>query len=293
MAMETTNSAVAPLPIVQTEGDNILWSQLVTELSRHYEGALRVVFPTELDERTYSWFRAIEDYNFRAELRYSYDEMKPILSKPELLFLFVFKGELPEIVVLGYTNPNEPDRVFRLDTFAINKRGKGIGHIVMDFLVKWARAKQYLAITLDTEETDEKGIRLQRFYEKHKFVVVAREPNGDITMKCSLVEPSPALPASTPPASVPPADASPANPPPANAPPANTPPTQSQPVTTPPSTTPPAPAGPPPASTPPPATALIATATLPATTTPPLTTASATTTPAVTRPSDTSDSSSK
>jgi len=293
MAMETANSAVAPLPIVQTEGDNILWSQLVTELSRHYEGTLKVVFPAELDERTDSWFRAIEDYNFRAELRYSFDEMKPILSKPELLFLFVFKGELPEIVVLGYTNPNEPDRVFRLDTFAINKRGKGIGHIVMDFLVKWARAKQYLAITLDTEETDEKGIRLQRFYEKHKFVVVAREPNGDITMKCSLVEPSPALPASTPPASVPPADAPPDNPPPANAPPANTPPTQSQPVTTPPSTTPPAPAGPPPASTPPPATALIATATLPATTTPPLTTASATTTPAVTRPSDTSDSSSK
>jgi len=311
MAMETTNSAVAPLPIVQTEGDNILWSQLVTELSRHYEGALRVVFPTELDERTYSWFRAIEDYNFRAELRYSYDEMKPILSKPELLFLFVFKGELPEIVVLGYTNPNEPERVFRLDTFAINKRGKGIGHIVMGFLIKWARAKQYLAITLDTEETDEKGIRLQRFYEKHKFVVVAREPTGDITMKCSLVETTPALPActtsastpqtetppanappaSTPPASVPPTDASPTSAPPANAPPASTPPNETSPVSKRASAASPEPTVPAPASTPPQTTALVATATPLAATTPAPTTASATSAPATTRGSDTSDSS--
>jgi GNAT superfamily N-acetyltransferase len=328
MAMETANSAVKPPPIVQMEGDNILWSQLVTELSRHYEGTLKVVFPAELDERTYSWFRSIEDYNFRAELRYSFDEMKPILSKPELLFLFVFKDELPEIVVLGHTNPNEPERVFRLDTFAINKRGKGIGHIVMDFIIKWARAKQYLAITLDTEETDEKGIRLQRFYEKHKFVVIAREPNGDITMKCSLVETNQAPPASTPtagtpqtetppanapPASTPPTSAPPAEPPPTSAPPANTPPAsappaETPPVSTPPSTAPPAPTTPPPASTPPPTTALVTTTALLATTTlqptptttPPLTTtaslpatAPATTMPATTRSSDTSDSSTR
>jgi len=325
MAMETANSAVAPLPIVQTEGDNILWSQLVTELSRHYEGTLKVVFPAELDERTYSWFRAIEDYNFRAELRYSFDEMKPILSKPELLFLFVFKGELPEIVVMGYTNPSEPERVFRLDTFAINKRGKGIGHIVMDFLIKWARAKPYVAITLDTEETDEKGIRLQRFYEKHKFVVIGREPNGDLTMKCSLVETSPALPASTPTvgtpqAETPPANASPAGTPPARAPPADAPPTSAPPASTPPASTPPAETPPastppstsplapttPPASTPPPTTALVATIALLATTTsqptptPPLTataslpaTAPATTIPRTTRSSDTSDSSTR
>lgn len=310
MAMETANGAVAPLPIVQTEGENILWSQLVTELSRHYEGTLKVVFPAELDERTYSWFRAIEDYNFRAELRYSFDEMKPILSKPELLFLFVFKGELPEIVVLGYTNPNEPERVFRLDTFAINKRGKGIGHIVMNFLIKWARAKQYVAITLDTEETDEKGIRLQRFYEKHKFVVIAREPSGDITMKCSLVETSPALPActpsastppaetppanappaSTPPTGAPPADAPPTNPPPANAPPAGTPPTETPPVDSRSSAAPQAPTVPARAPTSPPTTALAATATPIAATTPPPETASVTRTPATTQPSDTSDS---
>jgi GNAT superfamily N-acetyltransferase len=310
MAMETANSAVAPPAIVQTEGDNILWSQLVTELSRHYEGTLKVVFPAELDERTYSWFRAIEDYNFRAELRYSFDEMKLILSKPELLFLFVFKDELPEIVVLGHTNPNEPERVFRLDTFAINKRGKGIGHIVMDFIIKWARAKQYLAITLDTEETDEKGIRLQRFYEKHKFVVIAREPNGDITMKCSLVEANPALPVITPPASPPqvdtppanapptstppadvtPADTPPTNPPPANAPPASTPPSETPPTSTPPSTAPLAPTIPPLPSTPPPTTAPAASATLLAATPLPPTTAPATTTPATTRPGDTKDS---
>jgi GNAT superfamily N-acetyltransferase len=237
MAIETTNSPIAPLPIVQTEADNILWSQLVTELSRQYEAALKVVFPAELNEHTYAWFRAIEDYNFRSELRYSIDEMKPILAKPELLFLFVFKDELPEIVVLGYTNPGEPERVFRLDTFAINKRGKGIGHIVMDFLIKWARAKQYAAIELDTEETDEKGIKLQRFYEKHRFVVVARDAKGDLTMRCTLSETSPAAQtaidsASTTPTESPPVNPAPASTPPPSMPPAAPPPAEMPPVNT-------------------------------------------------------------
>jgi len=322
--METPSSAVAPLPILQAEADNILWSQLVTELSRHYEGALKVVLPTELNERTYGWFRAIEDYNFRSELRYSFDEMKPILAKPELLFLFVFKEELPEIVVLGHTNPNEPERVFRLDTFAINKRGKGIGHIVMDFLIKWARARQYVAIELDTEETDEKGIKLQRFYEKHKFVVTARDAKGDITMRCPLVETSPGVPAcsaeastsqpetplanaqpvSNPPVVAPATDTSPASAPPANPQPSSSPQPPPSPAGTP---APAAPQASTPSSSesaPPPATALAATTILQAGTIPSQTPAiassfqgaipSATTapspaTPAGTRPSRTPD----
>lgn len=237
MATETATNVVAPLPIVQTEADNILWLQLVTELSRQYEGQLKVVFPTQLDEHTYSWFRAIEEHNFRPELRYTFDELKSVLGKPGLFFLFVFKGEVPEIVVLGYTCSCEVERTFRLDTFAINKHGKGIGHIVMNFLIKWARAKQYVAIVLDTEETDEKGIHLQHFYEKHKFVVVAREPTGDITMRCSLVETSSTPPAGPPLAALPqvetpPASAPSASPPPASPPPSNMPPVDSAPANT-------------------------------------------------------------
>lgn len=308
--METANNIDVPLLIRQTEADNILWPQLVAELSRHYEGTLKVVLPTELNERTYSWFRTIEEYNFRSELRYSFDEMKPVLAKPDLLFLFVFKDELPEIVVLGYTNPSEAERVFRLDTFAINKRGKGIGHIVINFLIKWARAKQYTAIELDTEETDEKGIRLQRFYEKHKFVVVARDAKGDITMRCPLAEASSVVPTSPSPAATLPPGTSPTNAPPVSsppttAPPADTPPAADTPAGTPESTESRLPTIPAPDS-PPPATALVAAAALHPTPAPsqtgtsttsvtevtsPETKTSKTATPAETRSDETSDNS--
>jgi len=69
---------------------------------------------------------------------------------------------------------------------AVRRRGKGIGHIVIDFLIRWARTKQYQTIILDTELTDEKGIPLQQFYVKHGFKIVARSDTGNVTMKCVL-----------------------------------------------------------------------------------------------------------
>ena len=172
--------------ICQPEKDNPFWRQLLIELAKMFEGALDIIFPKEWNEQYFSWFHIIEEEDFRWELRYSFQEIAKILENPNLVFLFVTMSGEPQILLLGYSIPHEPVKSFYLDTLAVRRRGKGIGHIVMDFLICWARTKQYQTIVLDTELTDEKGIHLQQFYEKHGFKSVSRSETGNITMKCVL-----------------------------------------------------------------------------------------------------------
>ena len=172
--------------ICQPEKDNPFWRQMLFELAKMFEGTLDIVFPIEWNMQCFFWFHVIEEEDFRWELRYSFQEITKILENPDLVFWFVTMGGEPQILLLGYSIPKEPVKSFYLDTLAVRRRGKGIGHIVMDFLIRWARTKRYQTIVLDTELIDEKGIPLQQFYEKHGFKVVSRSETGNITMKCVL-----------------------------------------------------------------------------------------------------------
>jgi len=172
--------------ICQHEKDNPLWRQLLLKLSKIFEGALEIIFPEEWNEQYFSWFHTIEKEDFRLELQYSFQEIAKILENPDLVFWFVTREGEPQILLLGYSIPQEPVKSFYLDTLAVLPRGKGIGHTVMDFLIRWARTKQYQTIILDTEFSDEKGIPLQQFYAKHGFKIFSRSKTGNITMKCVL-----------------------------------------------------------------------------------------------------------
>jgi len=172
--------------IYQHEKDNPIWRQLLFKLAEKFEGTLDIIFPEEWNEQYFSWFHIIEEEDFRWELRYSFEEIAKILENPGLVFWFVTVEGEPQIFLLGYLIPHEPVKSFYLDTLAVRRRGKGIGHIVMDFLIRWARTKKYQTIILDTELSDEKGIPLQQFYAKHGFKVVARSETGNVTMKCVL-----------------------------------------------------------------------------------------------------------
>ena len=151
-----------------------------------FEGKLDIVFPKRWNTQCFSWFHIIEEEDFRWELRYSFEEISRILGKPDLVFWFITNDDDPQILLLGYSLPSEPVKSFYLDTLAVRRRGKGIGHIVMNFLIRWARTKRYEAIILDTELKDEKGIPLQQFYEKHGFKILSKAETGDITMKYFL-----------------------------------------------------------------------------------------------------------
>ena len=171
--------------IRQPEKDNPIWRQILDELVNLFEGELDIVFPTEWNKHYFSWFHSMETAGFRRELQYSFEELTKNLEKPELLFWFITVDGEPQILLLGYSIPDEQTKSFYLDTFAVRRRGEGIGDIVMEFLIRWAKTKQFQAIVLDTELRDEKGIPLQQFYSKHGFETVSISEN-DVIMKRML-----------------------------------------------------------------------------------------------------------
>jgi ribosomal protein S18 acetylase RimI-like enzyme len=172
-------------PILQPEKDNPFWRQLLRELAKIFKGELDIVFPTEWNRHYFSLFHSMEETGFRRALQYSFEELTKNLENPELVFWFITADGEPQVLLFGYSIPDEKAKSFYLDTLAVRRRGEGIGDIVMEFLIRWAQTKQYQAIVLDTELRDEKGIPLQHFYAKHGFETVSISEN-DVTMKCML-----------------------------------------------------------------------------------------------------------
>ena len=171
--------------ILQPEKANPLWQQLLRELANKFNGELDIAFPTEWNRHSFSLFHGMEESGFRRELRYSFKELTKNLEKPELVFWFITADGEPQILLFGYAIPEGQAKSFYLDTFAVRRRGEGIGDIVMEFLIRWAKTKQYQAIVLDTELRDEKGFPLQHFYAEHGFETVSTSEN-DVTMKRML-----------------------------------------------------------------------------------------------------------
>ena len=172
--------------IQQPEKDDPVWRQLLCELGILYKGNLEIVFPSELNRHYFSWFHGMEEAGFRRELQYSFEELKKSLENQELVFWFITVDGVPQILLFGYSIPDEQRKSFYLDTFAVKPRGLGIGNVVIEFLIRWAQTKRYHSIVLDTEYRDEKGIPLQQFYAKHGFETVSTSEKGDLIMKRRL-----------------------------------------------------------------------------------------------------------
>jgi GNAT superfamily N-acetyltransferase len=171
--------------ILQPEKNNPFWRQLLHELAKKFNGELKIVFPTEWNMHYFSLFHGMEETGFRRALQYSFKELTKSLENPELVFWLITADAEPQILLFGYSIPDVEAKSFYLDTLAVRRRGEGIGDIVIEFLIRWAKTKQYQAIVLDTELRDEKGIPLQHFYAEHGFETVSTSEN-DVTMKRML-----------------------------------------------------------------------------------------------------------
>ncbi|MFX1482214.1 MAG: GNAT family N-acetyltransferase [Promethearchaeota archaeon] len=156
--------------------------QLVTYLGN----GLRIEALNSWSNQSEVWFKELEAYSFRKELRYDSGELRERLEKEDVLFLFIVVNERPEGVILGYPIQQEEGTAFYLDTFAIRTRGRGIGRIVLKHVIEWASESGFKAIQLDTEAMNEVGQSLQKFYESFGFVVQRIEEDGNITMRLAL-----------------------------------------------------------------------------------------------------------
>jgi GNAT superfamily N-acetyltransferase len=171
---------------MNSSGSLSLWEEMKLDLQPLYNGTIQIVHPKSLSPEYQEWFREIEAESFRESLRYDFRELEKRLNEKEVLFLFIVVNHKPEGVILGYKDYSEKRNIFYLDTIAIKTRGRGIGGIVLKYLIMWAKSSGYTSIILDTEERTEIGIPLVQFYKKQGFVIQNIEDDGNITMSLKL-----------------------------------------------------------------------------------------------------------
>lgn len=159
---------------------------MIKQIQPFFENALRIIIPQSPSEEHQKWFHELEAQSFRESLRYDRKELEERLEQDNLLFLFIVANDNPEGVILGYQVTREKGKTFYFDTFAVRRKGKGIGRIVLNHIIEWAKASDYDVIELDTEAENEVGIPLQKFYESVGFVVERIEDDGNITMSLTL-----------------------------------------------------------------------------------------------------------
>ncbi len=158
-----------------------IWRTLRNKIEEDTCSKISMEFYSGGFRETYQWFCDIEQAAFRSELRYTPDELERRTEQEGLLFFFIFVDGSPFAVVLGYTSYDLED-AFYLDTIAVRVTGEGIGKTIMWSLVNWAKSKGYKQILLDTEEVNERGIPLKRFYERLGFKVLERMEDGNLRM---------------------------------------------------------------------------------------------------------------
>lgn len=162
-----------------------IWSEMIPLVDHLLDDDTHIVYPGKSDPY-YQWFVELEAGAFRAELRYSAEELEERLLNDDLLFLFLVSQKGREAVILAYQDPDNPRSSFYLDTIAVRTTGRGLGKILMRTLMQYARAKSYQRLRLDTETVNEKGQELVRFYKKLGFETADTTEDGNISMELHL-----------------------------------------------------------------------------------------------------------
>ncbi len=122
----------------------------------------------------------IDAQKFREELRYMHKEVLEHSYIPGFILILAKCGNQPLGVVYGY---DEPEDGFFLDTLASMVERKGIGHILATLITIHAQNTAHTHITLYTEEQDEKGRQLRKFYQRMGFTYLGTEPRKGDVMK--------------------------------------------------------------------------------------------------------------
>jgi hypothetical protein len=120
----------------------------------------------------------VDAYKFRQELQYRREEVIEHSNNPGFILITAECDGQPLGIVYGY---DEPEGGFFLDTLASMIEGRGIGHTLATLIIIHAENTAHNHVTLYTEEEDEQGRKLRRFYQKMGFTYIGTDPaKGDI-----------------------------------------------------------------------------------------------------------------
>ncbi len=162
-----------------------IWVNLETEISKKLGKDSRIEFPNHWNEDYLKWMKKIEKESFREKLRYLDNEIIVRINHPGLFLFFLLVDNYPEAFLLGYRFLRKNPKTFYLDSIAVKHSGRGIGTLILKYLINWAKKKKFNSILLNTELTNEKGFQLKRFYENFGFKVIIKK-KSNLTMRLNL-----------------------------------------------------------------------------------------------------------
>lgn len=152
-----------------------LWKKLEEDIFERDTKLSKIIFPKKWKRRYLDWIKDIEETAFRKNLRYSNSEIHIRIQHPGLLFFFLLVNKHPEAFLMGYRFLRNNPKTFYLDTIAVKSSSKGIGSIILKYMIKWAMIQKFDYILLNTELKNEKGFHLKRFYENFGFKVLIKK----------------------------------------------------------------------------------------------------------------------
>jgi hypothetical protein len=126
----------------------------------------------------------IEDERFRSELRYSERELTIRSKKQGFTCFIVYLDERPVAFVFGFDDTE--NGVYFSDSAATLIERKGIGSILTALEALYCLEKGYRSEKMITEELDESGRRLRKYWERFGFRVTGTNPRIGVEMRLEL-----------------------------------------------------------------------------------------------------------
>ena len=127
----------------------------------------------------------IDHEKFRPELQYSVEELIERTGKTGFVLLMLTCDGESTAFFFGYTHEADVSKFF-LDTVATHIEGKGIGSMLVNLALVYSHDVGYRSVELYTEEVDERGRHLVKFYEGMGFKVIDRDPERGVVMRSDL-----------------------------------------------------------------------------------------------------------
>jgi D-alanine-D-alanine ligase len=151
-------------------------------------GSCHITIKNAMDEETIRYIQLIESKSFRPELQYSVDELISRAKNEDFFMVTAYLWEHPMAFAFGYRDPRERD-AFYIDTVASTIEGRGVGSALITLTLLHCLQGGYKLVNLHTEEVDEKGRMLRRFYERLGFEPLQNNPVEGLLMRMRLEEP--------------------------------------------------------------------------------------------------------
>jgi len=127
----------------------------------------------------------IDHEKFRPELQYSLEELRQRSMKKGFVLFMLTCGSEATAFLYGYADMRKRSKFF-LDTVATLVEGKGIGSILITIALMYCYHAGYKSVELNTENVDDKGRYLVKFYQDLGFHVARKDPEKGVVMNLNL-----------------------------------------------------------------------------------------------------------